>query len=466
MKKLGLNEDFICRIWEDKSYYNGLKTCNDESVEILDYGKKNHDSGPDYKDAKVKIGDAIYRGSIEIHRSMKDWYLHNHKGDNKYNNLILHVVFYGNESDEINTNPKVKKSRIVPSVILSDYLTKSIHEIWKEIINNPSPAFKPPCFPENQIVSHSILIDWLNSLSMVRLKFKSERINQRLKEISPDIKKKHCWEQSLFEFICEALGYSKNKEQFLRLSNKIELSQIKKLNLSRTQIDSLLFGLSGFLNDLRFKNQYIENLKTDWKILKDIFRKEIMDKSEWNFFRLRPPNFPTLRIAYASGLLYEIVNGNLFRDIIKIYEESANVKTELEKCLANIKVSEYWSTHYNFGKETKSQINVIGRERITDIITNIILPTVYLYSRVFHKENLKKRAEFFYRNEKQKSGNNEVTRLMEKQLDIKVHSIADEQALIQLHNYYCVKGRCNECEIGKIIFPNDKVNEPLRIILY
>lgn len=466
MKKLGLNEDFICRIWEDKSYYNGLKNNNDESVEILDYGKKNHDAGPDYKDAKVKIGDAVYRGSIEIHRSLKDWYLHNHEGDNKYNDLVLHVVFYGNENDEININPKVKKSRIVPTVILSDYLTKSIHEIWKEIINNPSPAFRLPCFPDNKIVSHTILNDWLNSLSIDRLNFKSERINHRLKEISSDIKKKYCWEQSLFEFICESLGYSKNKEQFLRLSNKIELSQIRMHNLSRMQIDSLLFGLSGFLNDLRFKNQYIGNLKDDWKILKDIFRKEIMDKSEWNFFRLRPPNFPTLRIAYASGLLFEILHGNLFRDIIKIYEDSANVKTELEKRLVNIKVSEYWSTHYNFGKETKSEINVIGRERITDIISNTIIPAVYLYSQIFYKENLKKRVEFFYRKEKQKSGNNEVTRIMEEQLDIRVQSIADEQALIQLHNYYCVKGRCNECEIGKIVFDNGKVNEPLRIILY
>lgn len=465
MKKLGLNEDFICRIWEDDSNYNGLAACSGEDIEVIDRGTRNYDAGPDYKDAKVKIGNIVYSGSIEIHRSVDDWYLHNHKGDNKYNNVILHVVFYGSDSGDTES-PKVKRSRSIPTVILSEFLTRSVHEIWKDIINNPSPAFKLPCFPDNFSVYHSVKKEWLAKLSFERLIFKTGRFRSHLGEISHDFKKKIFWEQVLFEFICEALGYSKNKKQLLKLSGKIELNEIKSKKLSLTDIDSILFGLAGFLFDLRYQDNYINDLKSNWQRLKPDLNKEIMDSSEWNFFRLRPPNFPTLRIAYAAGLLYDILYKDLLKDIINVFEHGDNVKKELIKRFTDIVTSDYWKNHYNFGKVTESEIKIIGRERITDIIVNVILPLVYLYSEFFDKINLNKRTEYFYKKEKQKSGSNEITRVMEKQLDLKVSSLSDEQALIQLHNYYCVKGRCSECEIGKIIFSNEKVNEPLRIILY
>lgn len=466
MKKLGLNEDFICRIWEDQSYYSELKTCNDECVAILDYGKKNYDAGPDYKDAKVKIGEVIYSGSIEIHRSLKDWYLHNHKGDNKYNDVILHVVFYGNDCDENYDCPKVKKSRKIPTVFLSQFLSKSIHEIWKEIINNPSPAFKLPCYPENNSVALQLKTEWLTILSQERLLLKSNRLRSHIGELSSDVKKKIIWEQVFFEFTCEALGYSKNKEAFLKLSRKIDLHEINKKELSLTELDSILFGLSGFLYDLSYKDRYILELKSNWQRIKNDLKKAQMDKSEWNFFRLRPPNFPTLRIAFASGLLYDLLKNNLFKDIICIFERGNSMKKELVKRFSDIQISGYWKSHFNFGKQSKTEVKIIGIERITDIIVNVIVPLVYLYSELFNKMNLKNRVEYFYKKEKQKSGTNEITRVMERQLFVKINSLSAEQGLLQLHNFYCVKGKCSECEIGKIVFTNEKVNEPLRIILY
>jgi Protein of unknown function (DUF2851) len=466
MIKLNLNENFICRIWEEKSYHSGLTTTDGDKVEVIDFGKLNYDAGPDYKNAKVKIGDIIYSGSIEIHRSLKDWNLHNHNRDRKYNDLILQVVFYGNEPEETANNPVVKKSRSVPTIILSEFLSKSIHEIWKDVINNPTQNFKLPCFPGNLNVSNSIKIDWLNKMGKERLKYKSERIKTRLCELSDEVNKKIYWEQALFEFICEALGYSKNKSQFLQLSKRINLSEIKKMKLERLESDSLLFGLSGFLNDLRFRDSYISELKSHWSNHKDILRKEIMDKSEWNFFRLRPPNFPTLRLAYASGLLFEILYKDFFKDIIKMFEESDDVKKALEEKFISVEVSAYWKTHYNFGKETRIGNKIIGTERITDIITNVLLPLVFCYSIEFGKGNLKNRIEYFYHRVKPKSGSNEVTRAMEKQLETKVNFLSVEQGLIHLHNFYCVTGKCNDCEIGKTVFKNETANEPLRIILY
>ena len=466
MMKLNLNENFISKIWEDDSYYTNLRTTSNEIVEVIDPGEKNLDAGPDYKDAKVKIGGILYSGCIEIHRSLKDWDDHNHKKDNKYNEVILQVVFYKDDFDSHSMYPIVKKARSVPTVILSEFLIRSVREIWKEIINNPSESFMLPCFSKNIEVTNEIKARWVSSLSNDRMLYKSERINHRLREISDDISKKVFWEQLLFEFICEALGYSKNKKQFLRLAEKMDFNKIKKTQLEIIQIESLLYGLGGFLKELRFKDKYIDDLKSNWNSLRETFGKESMDKSEWNFFRLRPVNFPTLRIAYASVLLYEIVYKNLFPNIVKIFEESHNVTNDLVSRFTKIEISPYWNKHYIFGKESKLGTKKIGKERIKDVITNVVLPVVYHYSIIFGKESLKKRIDYFYRKEKQKSGGNEITRIMEKQLGMKVRSLSDEQGLIHLHNYYCVKGKCNNCEIGKIVFANEMVHEPLKIILY
>ncbi len=466
MIKLNLSENFISRIWEDKSNYSDLKTTDGHSVEVIDFGIPNYDAGPDYKNAKIKIAGILYKGSVEIHRSLKDWYLHKHKRDNKYNDLILHVVFYANDPGELFNNPVVKKARSIPTLILSEFLSRSVHEIWKEVINNPTVNFKLPCYPQNKIAAQSEKTDWIKKLGIERLNYKYSRIQDRLTEISETGIEKIYWDQVLFEFICEALGYSKNKEQFLKLAEKIEVSEIRKMNLNRDEIDSLIFGQSGFLNDLKFRNQYISAIKDSWDKLRLRFKKEIMNKSEWNFFRLRPPNFPTLRLAYAAGLMYEILNKNLFKNIIGIFEKSENINIDLENLFYKIDVSDYWKNHYDFGKESKSRNTPIGKERITAVISNVILPLAYFYSIKFEMGNLNNRINYFYQTTKQKSGSNEVIRVMEKQLDVKVNTFSDEQGLIHLHNFYCTHGKCSKCEIGKLVFENETVTEPLRIILY
>ncbi|MEO8665276.1 MAG: DUF2851 family protein, partial [Ignavibacteria bacterium] len=230
--------------------------------------------------------------------------------------------------------------------------------------------------------------------------------------------------------------------------------------------DSILYGLSGFLTGVRFKDEYVTGLKKNWQVLRENLQKEIMDRSEWNFFRLRPANFPTLRLAYASALMCEIIHKDLFRDIINIFEETGEVTRSLERRFMEIEVSGYWRDHYDIGKESRSTFRSVGPERVKDIIVNVLLPFVYSYSIAFEKEGLKNRVEYFYKKEKQKSGSNEVIRVMEQQINVRISSIADEQALMQLHNFYCMRGRCSDCDIGKIVFANDKVHEPLRIILY
>lgn len=463
MTKLNLSENFISQIWENKSYYSDLMTTNDEHVSVIDYGSKNTDAGPDYKNARVNINGKVYTGSIEIHRSVKDWHLHNHKNDKKYSDLILHVVLYGNENEELFSNPVVRKSRHVPTVILSNHLTKSLHEIWKEVINKPSEEFSIPCYPQNLCVPAEIKKNVLKKLGDERLKIKTEKIKDRFSVMQEEIHKKVFWEKCLFELICKALGYSKNKDQFSRLAMSVELEEIKNMNLEKKDIDAVFFGLAGFLNDLRFKDAYILELKDRWSNLKNKLRREVMDKSEWNFFRLRPANFPTVRIGYASGILFEIIYNDFFKRLILCFEESLNAGIELKKIFKSVTFSDYWNNHYNFGKVTGAH-SVIGDERISDITVNVILPLLNYYALVFKKEKLKTRVNYFFNHYESDLSSNEITKLMEAQLNISVKSLSHQQALIQLHDFYCINSKCNECEIGRSI--QKKAPETFKIILY
>jgi hypothetical protein len=463
MKKLNINESFISRIWETTSYYESvLLTTESKVVEVLDYGEKNLDAGPDFKDAQIRIDGILYSGDIEIHQTFKNWKEHNHKGDNKYNKVVLQVVFWDEEKDCKKILPKVKKAREIPTIILSKFLKQSIHSIWKEIINNPSQKFKLPCFPENHKIDINFKKKVIYDLSYKRLQYKTLRIKNRLENFEETRNKKSTWEKILFEFICEALGYSKNKAQFLKLAKSLVLSELPDDKLF---IDAVLYGSAGFLYNLRFKDDYISLMKVIWSEMENKNYTSVLDKSEWNFFRLRPSNFPTVRIAYASGLLHVILYKNFLKNIVTIFNEEDKVYQKLVELFLNIEISDYWKNHYNFGKETKSKTKYIGKERINDIITNVIIPFIYFYSLEFDIFETQGKVLNFYDSLKCIS-TNEITRVMSEQLELKPNTIADEQGLIHLHNFYCMKGKCYDCKIGEKIFEVNRVSEPMRIIIY
>ncbi|MFA5404736.1 MAG: DUF2851 family protein [Ignavibacteria bacterium] len=468
MKKLNLNENFISRIWRDKMHYNNLKTTDGKPVEILDYGTVNKDSGADYKNAKVSIGNNIFRGDIEIHRSLMDWEQHNHKTEGKYNKVILQVVFWDEDFPEDANLPKAMKSREIPTIILSNFLTKSIHEIWKEIINNPSSEFRLPCYPANEKVDIELKNDWIKNISLKRIYYKTGRLKQRLEkleETDASDSKKQMWEKLFFEYILEALGFSKNKEPFLKFAGNIDLNKIKKTNLTQFETESFFFGTAGLLSNLKYRDEYIQQLKEKWEILKNKFKPVIMNKAEWNFFRLRPQNFPTIRMAYAASFCRELLYNNFLKRMILCFEKSKNAKKELADLFLDIQLSAYWENHFVFGKKIYTKINSIGEERVRDIITNVVLPLLFFYAEQFGKNNLKEKVTEYYYTEKDGS-ENEITKVMQKQLNIKSKTISGSQGLIHLHNFYCVKGKCDECQIGKQVFEKDSVKDLLRIILY
>jgi len=387
MKKLNLNENFISRIWENSGFYTSPQTLEGYSVEVIDYGRKNFDSGADFKDAIVKINGVTYSGDVEIHRTAKEWYSHSHKGDANYNKVILHVVFWESEDDK-KYKTIVSKSREVHTVILSKYLNKSIHFIWKDLINNPSPRFKLPCNPANKYVYPEVKTQWIYDLSVKRLKYRTGRLFRRLNDFE-DRTKKTVWESLLFEYSLEALGFSKNKEPFLKLGTLLDLSVLKKLNLTRQEIDSVIYGTAGFLQSIAIKDEYISSLRKNWEKLSAVLCRETMSKTEWTFFRLRPMNFPTIRLAYASAFCYEILNNDFFKKIILALESGPKGLQQIIKLFSDIEVSVYWQNNYNFGKPRKPSKSIIGKDRIKEILVNTVFPLAYLYAEEFGKDSLK-----------------------------------------------------------------------------
>ncbi len=462
ISKLNLNESFICSIWENQEYYSGLKTANGEDVEVIDFGKRNSDAGPDYVNARISIDGRIYTGSVEIHKECSDWHRHSHRKDSKYAEVILHVALFNDSPEE--GPAKVKKAREVPTVILSNHINRSIREIWKEIIANKDDKLSLPCFPSVLKISSSAKRNLINKLSYQRHAMKSEKIAKRIEQISENKTFEDAKEEALFEYICEALGYSKNKSQFLRLARNLNTDFVKRKNLSLIECDSIIFGMSGFLQSLRSKDNYVDDLRSCWEVFRTEMNLPQMNSGEWNFFRLRPVNFPTLRLAYSSGLLHFMTQNNLSSVINDTLLNTEDPFRRLARLLSGICVSDYWHKHYHFGRKKKSPSNLLGDQRVTDIIVNVLIPFGLNSNET--DPVAQERILEVYSSLKLKGGKSVLTRWLESETGITARSLSDEQGLIQLYRELCSQKKCNECEIGREVFAEKKAEEPLLIIMY
>lgn len=474
--KLNINEDFICRIWEGgDSYYRSLVTDSNEDVEIISHGKRNYDAGPDYRDAKVKIAGKIYAGDIEVHRDFKNWAEHSHPRDRRYNSVILHVVMWDSEE---RTPPKLRIKRDLPSVILANHLTSSIHEIWQDIISKPSDKFRLPCYEAElcHLAGEELIHTWLRMLSMERLKLKSERIIERIKDLTSRgiAAKMNCrvvWEQALYEFIFEALGFSKNKEQMKTLAGNLPLKLFAKhAPGSVIGIQAILYGAGGFMFDVRVKDSYIDEIKSVWRKLEPKLKVPVLERSSWNFYGQRPQNFPTTRLAYGSQVIFKLLNDDLFRKIIGVFENTDFSVKEAVTVLQGLFVpgyDEYWQSHYDLGKKSGAKKVLGGKQRIGDIIVNVILPFAMVYAEVFKASLIGDNAIELYSEHKIRTDNN-ITRVIAAQLlkgrNIKLNTPAMEQGAIQLYNFYCTREKCDKCEIGKQVF--EKRGYDYKIIYY
>ncbi len=484
------SESILYRVWKEKKFDKDLQTCEGIDVTVLDPGEENIDlAGPDFKNARVRIGNIIYVGDIEIDNEISFWKRHGHNIDKHYSKVILHIALKNPHNTPFVFN---REGRKIPTVNLSHFINKiALQEFTnQEKHKDESSLNQIKCHKKNNAISFRDKLNFINSLGIERFKKKSEKMLSRLKELTflkvlhikepvikyelteefykrefsfHDFHSKDLWMQLFYEYLFEALGYSKNKDCMMKLAKLADIKLLKSVTneLNPKIIESALLNISGILpnhenlKEIESQN-YAEEIKEIWQNHFSFYDGEKIEETSWHFFKLRPQNFPTIRIAGGAILIHKILNENLIAELIKTFEDNKDFDAIINKLrsIFIIHAEGFWKDHYVFDKKANNDLNYfIGVSRADEIIVNVVLPFITLYSDVFNQKNTSYRAVKIYSYFKQKSDNTIVRSIAEAfDLNSAIKKSITSQGMIELFRSFCSKGKCLECEIGKNIF--------------
>ncbi|MBN1597954.1 MAG: DUF2851 family protein [Bacteroidales bacterium] len=423
-----MQEAFLHFIWKNSLFENTeYPASNKEKIKILNTGEHNCNSGPDFTHAKILIDNTKWAGNVEIHKNASDWNNHNHHKNDAYNNVILHVV----EKDDCKcfTN----SGRLIPTIKLK--YPESIYKKFNKLVNSFELI---SCSSELSSLNHSLISFWLSSLAIERLQSKINVVKELLKLT------KNSWEDAFYIHLLKSYGLKVNSVPFEMLARVTPLKILEKHSSSLFQLEAILFGQAGMLNTRPVDN-YHSKLKKEYQYLKTKYGLKPLEQHIWKFMRLRPSNFPTIRISQFCNLIH--ISEHLFSKTM----ECENVD-ELIK-LYSFKVSEYWKSHYTFGKISGIQNKSIGKSSVHLLIINTIIPFMFVYASIKSIPELKERAVRLL--EDLPAENNSVVRRW-KELGIIPRHTADSQAILQLTIEYCKSKKCLDCQIGNLLLKRNE----------
>ncbi|EAZ95685.1 hypothetical protein FBBAL38_08285 [Flavobacteria bacterium BAL38] len=416
-----MKEDFLHHVWQHKKFaVTQLKTTTGESIQILNSGQYLQLAGPDFFNAQLIIGNQKWAGNVEIHLKSSDWYVHNHEKDSNYDSVILHVVWEYDTPIFRNDNSEI------PTLELKEFVTLSDLHKYQSLL-----AQKSWIYCENEIctIDDFIFKNWQERLYFERLERKATEISLLLEELNND------WEAVLFCLLAKNFGLNTNGLLFFNMAKSIPFSIIRKESFSIENLEALFFGQANML-DFEFQDTYVNKLQQDYKYIlhKHGISKKVYDKVA--FFKHRPDNFPTIRLAQLA-ILYH-THQNLFSKIMNVnsIEEIYN--------LFNVEVSIYWESHYNFDKISIQKKKKMSRSFIDLILINTIIPVRFAYEQSLQKEISDEIVDLM------KSIHSEKNSIIDKFATIGVYSknAFDSQSLLQLKKEYCDVKKCLECAVG------------------
>ena len=413
-------EQLLHYVWKHKIFpLKELKTTTGQQVEVIDTGLANTDAGPDFFNAKLKLDGVLWIGNIEIHERSSDWFKHGHHADAGYNSVILHIA------SEIDTEISRSNGERIPQIQL--ICPEAVRTNYKELLETDS---YPPCYRIMPSLPPFTAHSWMTALQMERFEQKATLLNERLKRCQGN------WEDAFFITLARNFGFGLNGDAFETWAHRLPFRAVDKHRNDLFQIEAIFFGQAGILEDSDGDGYYLR-LKKEYTYLQHKFGLIPMDASLWRFLRLRPANFPHIRIAQLA-CLYHRAYGLLSR--IMETETLQGVRDILKGG-----TSEYWLTHYTFGGSSPSRPKTLSNTSLDLLIINTVVTFLYAYG--LHKGNrvLCARAGSFL--EELKAENNYITRMWE-QCGMKASNAADSQALIQLKKEYCDKKKCLYCRIG------------------
>ncbi len=426
-----MNEDLLQYIWNFQLFNSlSLLTSEKEPISVVRSGTQNFDSGPDFFNGQVRISQTLWVGNIEIHIKSSDWVKHNHQNDVAYSKIILHVVW---EDDQPVLQANGQK---VPTLELKGLVKKSVFEKF-EVLQSSKTWI--PCESEIGNVDEFVKIQTIERKLVERLELKSNRLNQIL------ALRKNDWEATLYQLLAKYFGFKINAVPFELLANSTDFNLIRKHRSKENQLLALFFGQAGFLQS-DFKGSFPEKLKQEYSFLVSKYKLQALEQSVWKFMRMRPSNFPTIRIAQFVGIFLK--NANLFQSIVE-----AKKVIDLQE-LFKIKTHPYFDIHYRFDiPASKKQPKNLGGSSIDVLLINVVIPVLFNYGKHIADEKIQERSIEFLRAISWER--NSITKKW-KELGMPISSAYDSQALIQLKNEDCSHKKCLTCAIGDAILKPSK----------
>lgn len=438
-----MKEDFLHYLWKYGLYdHNRLSDNDNNRIIVLHPGEYNHDSGPDFFNARISINGTIWAGNVEIHIKSSHFNTHGHQDDPAFNNVILHVVA---ENDMAVFNSRGEE--LLTTELSFDPL---LFEKYTLLVNNP---FIIACQDSITEFDEILFRHWLNALVIERFTVKSESILKIYGETGND------WDETFYRLLTRYFGFRVNTEPFEMLATALPFRIIRKHADNIFQIEALLFGTAGLLDPGLFKealtDDYYHNLLKEYTILAAKYSLHPLHGWLWKFSRLRPSNFPTIRLSQLASMLS--VSGGLFSKVIEA-PHLVNITGLFE-----VSASEYWNTHFTFGKISREFVKNTGPQAIDILLINAIVPLIFTYGQLKDSRIIIERAVSFL---EEIPAEKNVIISEWNETGIAAESAFFSQGLIQLRNGYCRKRKCLDCRIGnKIISEGKKLKDNEELIL-
>jgi len=420
-----MREDFLHYVWRMKRLrLDDLQTTQGESIQIINFGRHNTHAGPDFLEARVKIGDTQWAGNVEMHLQASEWLRHQHQKDKAYNNVILHVVL---EEDKAIHRENGER---IPCLELKKRIPPKLSATYQKLQHN---AHWIPCQHHFHSVSELTKNLWVDRLLVERLEQKTIYIAERLQQNTNN------WEDTFYQILARNFGLKVNAEPFELVAIHTPHNIFAKHKSNLFQIEALLFGQAGLLED-DFEDAYPNALKKEYVFLKGKYQLTPIKPESWKFMRMRPANFPTIRLAQFATLTYQSLH--LFSKVLEV-----KTLKDIEQ-LFEVALSDYWLTHYVFDKETPKRNKTLGKSTIHLLVINTIAPFLFLYGAQRGIEEYKDLALQLL--ESIPAEKNSIIAQWNV-LGMKPDSAYETQGLLQLKNEYCGRQRCLECSVGNAI---------------
>lgn len=420
-----MKEEFLHYVWQHRHYdFLNAKTTNGLSVNVVFPGYHNFDAGPDFLQAVVVIGEMRWVGNVEIHCRSSDWLKHRHQHDDKYKSVILHVVY------EHDMDIQLVDNEYIPTFELKDRIPQAMFARYSSLMNEPDKLL---CRRSLSYVDSLVVQSQLSEALIARVLRRQSGFQLMLDKCHQD------WNELIYRVLAVGFGCKKNGGAFELLSQSLPYRIVRAHLSSRLQIYALVFGQSGLL-DADVSDEYSEKLRYEYDYLRYKYRLEPIGVHQWNWLRLRPQNFPTLRLAQFAQILYETGN-SLFDNVLRAGMQS------LRNWLS-IAPDEYWAFHYQFGKNAPKHASGMGITIANTLIINVVVPLRFAYARFMGDEQMQEDALSLL--DCIDYEDNKTTRIFAESA-FPQRSAHDSQAQLELMECYCSQKQCLKCAIGEKI---------------